>query len=88
MREFTDKDMLTDALVTQKFLTDAYNRHAGECSVKRAKDKMMKILEEEHDLQFEIFEAMQKNSWYEVPMAEEKRVEETFNKFQNSQPQK
>ena len=66
---YDDKTMMTDMLATQKFIASNYNNYAGECSTKRSKAKLMKILGEEHDIQFKIFENMQAKGWYETTPA-------------------
>ncbi len=66
---YDDKTMMTDMLSTQKFIASNYNNYAGECATKTAKNKLMKILGEEHDIQFKIFEEMQAKGWYEVTAA-------------------
>ncbi len=71
---YDDKTMMTDMLSTQKFITSNYNNYAGECSTKRAKNRLMKILSEEHDIQFKIFEDMQAKGWYEVAPAPSDKI--------------
>ena len=66
---YDDKTMMTDMLSTQKFIASNYNNYAGECASKQAKSKLMKILSEEHDIQFKIFENMQAKGWYETAPA-------------------
>ena len=66
---YDDKTMLTDMLSTQKFIASNYNNYAGECATKRSKARLMKILGEEHDIQFKIFESMQAKGWYETAPA-------------------
>ena len=74
---YDDKTMMTDMLSTQKFIASNYNNYAGECSTKQAKNKLMKILGEEHDIQFKIFEDMQAKGWYEVTVAPVDKVNQT-----------
>ncbi len=71
---YDDKTMLTDMLSTQKFIASNYNSFAGECSNKQSKSKLMKILSEEHDIQFKIFETMHAKGWYPTPKAPEDKV--------------
>ena len=66
---YDDKTMMTDMLSTQKFIASNYNNYAGEISTKQAKNKLIKILGEEHDIQFKIFENMQAKGWYETTTA-------------------
>lgn len=61
---YDDKTMMTDMLSTQKFISSNYNNYAGECATKQAKARLMKILEDEHEIQFGIFQAMNEKGWY------------------------
>ena len=72
--QYDDKTMLTDMLSTQKFIASNYNNYAGEISTKRGKNKLLKILNEEHDIQFKIFESMQSKGWYETAAAPQAKV--------------
>ena len=72
---YDDKTMMTDMLSTQKFIAQNYNNYAGEISTKQEKNKLMKILGEEHDIQFKIFEGMQSKGWYEVANAPQAKVD-------------
>ena len=46
-QSFDDKEMLNDALSTQKFLTGDYNAFASECAHPAVRDEFMNILNEE-----------------------------------------
>ncbi len=80
---YDDKTMMTDMLSTQKFIASNYNNYAGECATKRSKGKLMKILSDEHDIQFEIFEKMQAKGWYPTPEAPQDKVNEALQTHQS-----
>jgi len=44
----SDQEMLTDALSSQKFITDNYNLFANECASPAVKSEFINILNEEH----------------------------------------
>ena len=71
---YDDKTIMTDMLSTEKFIASNYNSYAGECATKQAKSKLMKILGEEHDIQFQIFEAMHAKGWYPTPAAPQEKI--------------
>ncbi len=85
MNTFDDQAKMTDALNTQKAITEDYNHYAGECATKKRKDKLMKILSEEHDMQFEIFSEMQKRGWYEPKPAPQQKVCEACKQFEEKE---
>lgn len=71
---YDDKTMMTDMLASQKFITQNYNNYAGECASKQAKTKLMKILSEEHDIQYKIYEQMNAKGWYPNTQAPQDKI--------------
>lgn len=56
----TDKEMLTDALSSEKFMTDHYNQYANECASPSLMNEFMNLLSEEHQIQHDVFTEMHK----------------------------
>ena len=82
---FTDKDILTDALSSQKFITENYNTWANECAAPGLKSTFMNILEEEHNIQHEVFCEMQSKGWYQTPQAEQQKIDQAKQKYTANQ---
>ena len=78
---FSDKDILTDALASQKFVTGNYNTFTSECVTPEVRGVFMSILKEEHDIQNEVFTEMQKRGWYQVEPAQEQKLQQAKTKF-------
>jgi len=78
---FSDKDILTDALSSQKFVTGNYNTFTTECATPEVRGVFMSILKEEHDIQNEIFTEMQKRGWYQIEPAQQQKLQQTKTKF-------
>ena len=76
MQGFTDKEILTDGLSTQKATTDKFNTSANECVHPQVRDTMMKILEQEHSIQYEVFNMMHQRGFYETPAADMQKVQQ------------
>ena len=76
MNSYDDKTMMTDMLASQKFIAQNYNNYAGECATKQSKAKLMKILGEEHDIQFKIYEQMNAKGWYPTTPAPQDKINE------------
>ena len=53
MQGYTEKEILSDGLSTQKAATDKFNTSANECTHTTLRDTFMKILEQEHNIQYE-----------------------------------
>ena len=57
---FDDRAMISDALSSQKFISDGYNTCANEAAATTVKSTLMSLLEEEHSIQHDLFAQMQK----------------------------
>lgn len=85
--QLSDQEMMVDALSSQKFITGNYNTFSGECSGDSLRSKMLDILEEEHNIQNDIFQEMQKRGWYQVQNAQQSKIDETKQKYMNQNAQ-
>lgn len=84
MQVYTDKEVLADGLSAQKCATNLFNTAVNECVHENVRQTMNKILDEEHFIQVDVFEAMHKRGFYETPAAEQKKVQEAALKFAKS----
>lgn len=86
---FDDKQILTDALSTQKMITSNYNNFVNESATPEVRNDVMNILSEEHQIEYSLFSEMQRRGWYQVTQAEQQKVMQAKNKFAQavSQPQ-
>ena len=84
--QFCEKDMLTDMLSSQKFVTDGYNLFANECATPAVRADFMNILNEEHQIQSELFCEMQSRGWYPTEAADQNKINQAKQKYisQNS----
>ncbi|MCL2096801.1 MAG: spore coat protein [Oscillospiraceae bacterium] len=78
---FSDKDILQDALASQKFITGNYSTFTNECVTPEVRGVFMSILKEEHDIQNEVFTEMQKRGWYQVEPAQQQKLQQAKTKF-------
>lgn len=81
---YTEKEIYGDALSAQKACTNQFNMAANECTHESLRQTMMKILNEEHDIQKCVFDGMHAAGFYPTPAAEEKKVQEAKQKFSQS----
>lgn len=79
---FGDKEMMDDALSSQKFITESYNAFANECAAPALKSEFVSLLNEEHQIQHEIFTEMQKRGWYQSTQAEQAKINQAKQKYQ------
>lgn len=80
----TDKEMLTDALSSEKFMTDHYNQYANECASPSLMNEFMNLLSEEHQIQHDVFTEMHKRGWYQTQEAPAEKVQQAKLKFSSS----
>ena len=78
----TEKEILGDALSTQKMATANFNTSANECVNEDVRQTMMNILNEEHNLQQEVFNMMHAKGYYPTPAAQDEKVEQAKQQFQ------
>ena len=79
---YEEKEVLQDALDTQKAATGLYNTGANECVNSDLRDTMMDLLEKEHNIQFEVFNIMHEKGYYPTPEAENTKVQQAKQKFE------
>lgn len=84
MQPYTDKEVLADGLSAQKSATSLFNMSANECAHDDIRKTILKILEEEHLIQVDVFNMMHQRGFYETPAAEEKKIQEAKQKFAKS----
>ena len=73
---YTEKEIYGDALAAQKASTSQFNMAANECTHEDVRQTMMKILNQEHEIQKDVFECMHAAGYYPTPAAEEIKVAE------------
>ncbi len=81
---YTEKEILGDALTTEKTSTCNYNTYSNECVHDDVRKLMLKILDQEHEIQNNVFQMMHERGFYPTPGADEKKLQETKNKFAQS----
>ncbi len=84
---YTDKEVLTDALTMQKHMTGNVNTFSNECKNQDVRKTMLDILNDEHSIQFDIFNDMQAKGYYKTKPAPQDKISEvksTFAKQANS----
>lgn len=78
-----DMEMVNDALASQNLISGNYNTFANECATPNLRDEFLNILKDEHQIQAEIFTEMQKRGWYTVEPADQNKVNQAKQKYQN-----
>ena len=79
---YTEKEILGDALSAQKCSTELFNTASNECVHEDVRESFLDILEEEHEIQQDIFCMMHEKGMYPTPDAEEKKVQQVKQQYQ------
>lgn len=82
MSVYTEKEILGDALSSQKATTELFNKAANECVHGNVRSMLLDILEEEHDIQQDVFDMMHAQGYYPTPEAEDKKVQQLKQQYQ------
>lgn len=78
---FCEKEILTDALSTEKSTSGIYNTFANECVCAQLKNDLLKNLNETHKMQFEVFSEMQQRGLYSPAQAQQQKIDQAKQKF-------
>lgn len=81
-----DQERLTDLLCSEKKMTANYDTYASECVCVPLRDSYLKIFNQGHMTQTELFQLAQSKGWYQVEQAPASKVSQMYTKFSNQQP--
>lgn len=86
-QQMQERELMDDVLSSQKHITGTYNAFTNECVNANVRSEFMRILNEEHQIQSDVFDEMKKRGWYQTPNADLEKVQQAKQKFQNQQQQ-
>lgn len=78
---FGDKEVLNEALTTEKSTTGTYNVFANECVNPQLRNDLMQILNTTHRMQADIFNEMQSKGIYQPCQAEQQKISQAKQKY-------
>lgn len=81
---FQEKEILGDALCSEKNATNLFNTYSNECVHDNLRDTMLNILADEHSLQNDVFNTMHDKGYYPTPEAQQNKINEARQKFSAS----
>ena len=82
-----DQEHVTDLIFTEKKMSANYDTYASECVNTKLRDDFLRMLNQGHVTQSELFQKAQANGWYQVEPAPASKVQQAQTKFQNQKPQ-
>lgn len=78
---FGEKEVLTEALTTEKSTTGTYNTFANECVNPQLRNDLMQILSKTHKMQADIFNEMQNKGMYQPCQAQQQKISQAKQKY-------
>ena len=81
-----DQERITDFLCSEKKMSANYDTFASECVNVSLRDDFLKIFNQGHMTQTDLFQLAQSKGWYQVEQAPASKVSQAYTKFSNQQP--
>jgi len=78
---YGEKEVLNDALTTEKSSTGVYNTFVNECANPQLRSDLMQILSTTHKTQADIFNEMQSKGMYPLCQAPQQKISQAKQKF-------
>ncbi|WP_186564268.1 spore coat protein [Lawsonibacter celer] len=82
-----DQERMTDLILAEKKMSSNYDTFASECVNVQLRDEYLKIFQQGHQTQTELFKTAQAKGWYQVEQAPASKVSTAYTKFSNQAPQ-
>ncbi len=79
---FTEQEIINDALSSEKQMITAYGTYLAESTCENLRSELSKIINDKQQIQFEIFNVMQKKGWYKTKNANMNDVQTAAQKYQ------
>jgi Spore coat protein len=77
----SEKEILNDALSSEKQLLHVYSTYLAEASCPNLRNELTRVFNETQQMQFELYKAMEQKGWYTIQNAELQQVQQAVNKF-------
>lgn len=82
-----DQERMTDFILAEKKMSANYDTFASECVNVQLRDEFLKIFNQGHQTQTELFKTAQSKGWYQVEQAPASKVSTAYQRFSNQKPQ-
>lgn len=82
-----EQDIMTDLLSMEKQISSAYNVGITEASCHNLRQTLSGALSDTHHLQYQIFDSMRKQGWYQTKDASDQDVNNVKSKYSSVQNQ-
>ena len=83
----SDQDRMNDFLASEKKMSTNYDSFASECVNIPLRDDFLRIFNQSHQTQTQLFQIAQNRGWYQVEQAPASKISQAYTKYSNQQPQ-
>lgn len=81
MNQMGDKETVNDFIASQKQIAASYNTFAGECVNEQLRSEFLCILDDEHQIQADLFNQANSRGWYQVKQADTMEINQARQKY-------
>jgi spore coat protein CotF len=81
--EMNDRDRVNDILSLQKYLATGFNTGLAEIQNPKLRQTISGILQSQHELQWQLFNAMFEKGWYKMKAADKQEISQAHQQFSN-----
>lgn len=82
----TEKERLTDFILSEKKMSTNYDIFASECVSTNLRNDFVSNLTTSHQTQTDLFNLSVQKGWYQVEPAPQEKIQQAYTKFSNAQP--
>lgn len=84
-KKLTEREIMEEALKTEKEMTAEYNRRTLECSGSSIKNTFLSILDDEHEMCSWVADEIDARGWHKEDAAEQPEIFKTKQKYSVSE---
>lgn len=78
-----DQERITDLILMEKKMSANYNEFASECVNPQLRTQFLNLLNQDHTIQEQLFQAAQSRGWYQTQPADGAQINQAYQKFSN-----
>ena len=76
-----DQERITDLILSEKKMSSNYDTFASECVNVQLRDEYLKLFNQGHQTQTDLFKTAQQKGWYQVEQAPAQKIDQAVQKF-------
>lgn len=81
-----DQERLTDFLSSEKKMSTNYDTYASECVNIPLRDDFLRMFNQSHQTQTQLFQIAQNKGWYQTEQAQANKISQAYTKYSNQRP--